>query len=40
LDKYITNLRTFNPGNRMFFAGLPNAADRANVIAYLQKPVN
>jgi cytochrome c len=39
LDKYLTNPRTFMPGNRMFFAGLPNAADRANVIAYLQKPV-
>jgi cytochrome c len=39
LDKYLTNPRTFVPGNRMYFAGLPNAADRANVIAYLQKPV-
>lgn len=39
LDKYLANPRTFLPGNRMFFAGLPNVADRANVIAYLQKPV-
>jgi cytochrome c len=39
LDKYLTNPRTFMPGNRMIFAGLPNPADRANVIAYLKKPV-
>lgn len=39
LDKYLTNPRTFMPGNRMIFAGLPNAADRENVIAYLAKPV-
>jgi len=39
LDKYLTNPRTFLPGNRMIFAGLPNADDRANVIAYLAKPV-
>jgi cytochrome c len=39
LDKYLTNPRTFMPGNRMFFAGLPKPEDRANVIAYLQKPV-
>jgi cytochrome c2 len=26
------------PGNRMAFAGLPNATDRADVIAYLAKP--
>lgn len=38
LDKYLANPRTFMPGNRMIFAGLPNAADRANVIAYLTKP--
>jgi cytochrome c len=24
------------PGNRMAFAGVPNAADRANLIAYLK----
>jgi cytochrome c len=39
LDKYLASPRTYIPGNRMFFAGLPNAADRANVIAYLGKPV-
>jgi cytochrome c len=39
LDKYLTNPRTFLPGNRMYFVGIPDAADRANVIAYLQKPV-
>jgi cytochrome c len=39
LDKYLTNPRSFMPGNRMIFMGLPNADDRANVIAYLKKPV-
>lgn len=39
LDQYLKNPRTFMPGNRMIFAGLPNAADRENVIAYLAKPV-
>lgn len=39
LDKYLTNPRTFMPGNRMIFAGLPKPEDRANVIAYLKKPV-
>lgn len=39
LDKYLTNPRTFMPGNKMVFMGLPNPADRANVIAYLTKPV-
>jgi cytochrome c len=39
LDKYLTNPREMIPGNRMIFMGLPNAADRANVIAYLKKPV-
>ena len=38
LDKYLTNPRAMVPGTKMFFAGLPNAPDRANVIAYLQKP--
>lgn len=39
LDKYLTNPRAFMPGNRMIFAGLPKPEDRANVIAYLKKPV-
>lgn len=38
LDKYITNPRTLIPGNKMIFAGMANPADRANLIAYLQKP--
>jgi cytochrome c2 len=37
LDKYLTNPRAVVPGNKMIFPGLPNAADRAAVIAYLQK---
>ncbi len=35
LDIYLTNPRALVPGTKMSFAGLPNAADRANVIAYL-----
>lgn len=38
LGKYLANPRGFVPGTKMIFAGLPNAADRANVIAYLKKP--
>lgn len=38
LDKYLLNPRTFMPGNRMIFVGLPNPEDRANLIAYLKKP--
>lgn len=38
LDKYLASPRTAIPGNKMIFAGLPNPADRANLIAYLQKP--
>ncbi len=36
LDKYLTNPRAAMPGNRMSFAGLPDAQDRADVIAYLK----
>lgn len=39
LDQFLAKPNSFMPGNRMIFAGLPNAADRENVIAYLQKPV-
>jgi cytochrome c len=39
LDKFLANPRAFLPGNRMLFIGVPNATDRANVIAYLQKDV-
>lgn len=35
LDRYLTSPRTFVPGTKMIFAGLPSAADRANLIAYL-----
>ena len=38
LDKYITNPKATVPGNKMIFAGLPNATDRANLIAYLRNP--
>ena len=35
LDRYLTNPRAVVPGTKMIFAGLPEAADRANMIAYL-----
>jgi cytochrome c len=35
LDTYLANPRTVVPGTKMSFAGLPDATDRANVIAYL-----
>ncbi len=35
LDVYLTNPRGLIPGTKMAFAGLPEATDRANVIAYL-----
>ncbi len=35
LDAYLTNPRQNIPGVKMLFVGLPNADDRANVIAYL-----
>ena len=35
LDVYLTNPRGLVPGTKMAFAGLPEASDRANVIAYL-----
>ena len=38
LDKWLTRPAAVVPGTSMAFAGLPNAADRANVIAYLKKP--
>ena len=37
LDQYITKPNTFMPGNRMPFAGLPNATQRQDLIAYLQQ---
>ncbi|MDR3496329.1 MAG: cytochrome c family protein [Ancalomicrobiaceae bacterium] len=35
LDVYLTKPQALVPGTKMTFAGLPNAEDRANVIAYL-----
>lgn len=36
LDAYLENPKGYIPGNKMSFAGLPKAEDRANVIAYLE----
>jgi len=35
LDAFLENPRGYMPGTKMSFAGLPKAADRANVIAWL-----
>lgn len=35
IDKFVTNPRGTVPGTKMIFAGVPNAADRENLIAYL-----
>jgi cytochrome c len=35
LDGFLTRPAAVVPGNKMVFAGMPNAADRANLIAYL-----
>ena len=37
LDAFIADPQKEVPGNRMPFAGMPDAADRADLIAYLQK---
>jgi cytochrome c len=37
LDTFIADPQKEIPGNRMPFAGMPDAADRADLIAYLQK---
>jgi len=37
LDKYLADPQAFIPANRMPYAGLSNAGDRADLIAYLQK---
>jgi cytochrome c len=37
LDKFITNPQALVPGNRMPYAGMANASDRADLIAYLSK---
>ena len=36
LDQWLSGPRTFLPGNKMSFAGLPDASDRRDVIAYLK----
>ena len=36
LDKYLKSPADYAPGNAMAFAGIANAGDRANVIAYLK----
>jgi cytochrome c len=36
LDKFITDPQTMVPGNRMPYAGMAGASDRADLIAYLQ----
>jgi len=35
IDHWLTSPRTFLPGNKMTFPGLPDAEDRRDVIAYL-----
>lgn len=35
LNEFLTNPRAYAPGNKMSFAGLPRADERANLIAYL-----
>jgi cytochrome c len=37
LDKFIADPQGMMPGNRMPYAGMANATDRADLIAYLQK---
>jgi len=37
LDKYIADPQATIPANRMPYAGMANASDRADLIAYLQK---
>jgi cytochrome c len=36
LDKFITDPQAMVPGNRMPYAGMASASDRADLIAYLQ----
>jgi cytochrome c len=37
LDRFITDPQALVPGNRMPYAGMANASDRADLIAYLSK---
>ena len=36
LDKYLKAPAEYAPGNAMAFAGIPNAKDRGDVVAYLK----
>ena len=36
LDKFLTSPKGLIPGNKMVFAGLPDATNRKNLIAYLK----
>ncbi len=40
LDKYIADPQAVVPANRMPYAGMTNAGDRADLIAYLSKASN
>ena len=40
LDKYIADPQAVVPANRMPYAGMANAGDRADLIAYLSKASN
>jgi cytochrome c len=37
IDKYIADPQAFIPANRMPYAGMASASDRADLVAYLQK---
>lgn len=37
LDRFLTNPRGVVPGTKMGFAGIPDARDRADLIAYLKE---
>ena len=37
LDAFLADSQQFVPANRMPYAGMPNAADRADLVAYLEK---
>lgn len=39
LDKWLTKPSAVVPGTSMAFAGIPNADERAAVIAYMKKPM-
>lgn len=39
LDKWLTRPSAVVPGTSMAFGGVPNATERASIIAYLKKPV-